>query len=186
MSRGLATVDRIIVLLVGLLALAGGAWFLALHYNCPPAQEWNQKIDSAAIGRVPENNWYLYLLIGIVVLSAIIGLWLIIANIRPRGFSRVKSSASTSEGTIGLNISKIAEAISRTVEHKISRVESVNEKVAFDRNRPTVRWTINAQPGIRIDELAAVLEQSEQDFREAIRDIDVDTTYRLHVQPVER
>lgn len=186
MSRGLAAVDRFVVFLIGALGIAAGAWFLALHFGCPPAQDLNKRIDASAIGRVPENNWYLYLLMGILIISALIGLWLIIANARPRGFSRVKSSASDREGTIGLNVSKIAEAVSRTVEQRVSRVESVNEKVAFDRNRPTVRWTINAHPSVRLEELKTVLEESEKDFRAAIRDIDVDTTYRLHVRPVER
>lgn len=186
MNRGLATVDRIIVFLVGLIALAGGLWFAALRFDCPPAKDLARRVDTQRIAEVPQQGWYLYLLIGILVVSVILGLWIIIANIRPHGFNRVRSSASAPEGTIGLTMAKIADGVGESIEHQVPRVESVRQKVSVDRNRPTVRWTINAHPGIRLEQLRAVLEQSERDFREAIRDVDVDTTYRLHVQPADR
>ncbi|MCF4005885.1 alkaline shock response membrane anchor protein AmaP [Corynebacterium uropygiale] len=186
MNRGLAAADRIIVFLVGLLILAGGVWVTALRFNCPPAQELGKRVDTKLIAGIPGESWYLYLLIGILVVSIIIGLWLIIANIRPHGFNRVRSSASAPEGTIGLTMGKIADAVGESIERQVPRVESVSQKVSVDRNRPTVRWTITAHPGVRLEQLRSVLEQSERDFREAIRDVDVDTTYRLHVQPADR
>ena len=114
-----------------------------------------------------------------------LGLWLIAANLRRRGFNRVRSSATDKTGSVDLAVARLAGAVDDSIE-QFPGVTDVSHRVAMDRSRPTVTWTVTADPNVDVSRLRAELENSETDFRSAVRDMDLDTVYRLHVNAVKQ
>ena len=87
MTRTLAFFDRLIIFLLGLLLLLGGLIPAALYWNIPYVSDFVRDINRSMIADVPGMNWYTGALIAVMVASIILGLWMILSNIRSRGFN---------------------------------------------------------------------------------------------------
>ncbi|MCZ9309437.1 alkaline shock response membrane anchor protein AmaP [Corynebacterium uberis] len=184
MSRGLAGLDRTVIFLLSLIAIAAGLWGIGVWANIDVANQIGQHIDAGQIKTFQDTVWYEVTLWAVLILGVILGIWWILANLNPRGFNRVRSSASNHSGAIDLALQRIASAVDEHLE-ELPRVNRVNHKVAMDRSRPTIAWTVNAEATADLGQLRQAIEQSERDFRTAVRDVDVDTVYKLHLSPVE-
>jgi len=56
--------------------------------------------------------------------------------------------------------------------------------VAYDRARPTLQYTVTANPDTPVERLTAAVETNERDFRAAFPDADLDTIYKLQFSKV--
>ncbi|GAB3691823.1 hypothetical protein [Corynebacterium nasicanis] len=182
MNRRINYFDRIVVLLVGLLILAGGAWAVGLYLDVPLAQRLTDIINFPAWRAAPDQPWFDWALAGLMVVSALLGGWLIALNVRRYRLSRITSPTSDASGTITLNLATLAGAVAKELEEH-PRVDSVLHSVTEYWNRPTMTITVRARPGADILALRETLEAAERDVRAAIPGIDVDTVYRLHLLP---
>ena len=54
----------------------------------------------------------------------------------------------------------------------------------MDRRRPTMEWTIDAEAGVPLLELAGDIDQAEEDLRVAIPGVEVDSRFRVRLAPV--
>jgi len=181
-NRRINYFNRLVVLASGLLILAGGAWAVGLYLDLPPAQRLTDFIDFPAWRAAPGQPWFDWLLAGVLLVSAVLGGWLIALNLRRYRVSRVTSPASGTAGTIELNLATLAGAIARELEEH-PRVDSVLHSVTRYWDRPTMTITVRARPGADIPALRDTLEQVEQEFRAATPGITVTTEYRLHLLP---
>lgn len=185
MNRRINYFDRIVVLVVGLLILAGGMWAVGLYFDLPLSQRLTDFIDFPAWRAAPDQSWFDWALAGIMLVSAVLGGWLIALNVRRYRLSRVVSPASDDSGTIALNLATLAGAIAKELgEHP--RVDSVLHSVVTHWDRPTMTITVRARPGADVLALRETLEASEHEFRAATPGIEVDTVYKLHLLPPER
>lgn len=183
MTTRLAVFDRIVVFTLGLLILLGGVWAVGLYFDVPPAQRMADLIHFPAWLSAPTAYWYDLAIAAVMVFSLVIGGWLIALNLRRRRFNRMRSPATDATGSIDIDILPLSTALARDIG-ELPRVETVRPTVGMNRNRPTVTFIIRARAGVDMPALRGVLEQAETDFREAVRDIDVDTTYLIHLLPV--
>ncbi|RSZ64308.1 hypothetical protein EAH68_04715 [Corynebacterium hylobatis] len=184
MNARIVLLDRIIVLLVGLSVLAGGAWAVGLFLDIPLAQGLADRIDSPAWLTAPSTGWFDPVLIVVGLLSAVLGGWLIALNLRRYRIGRVVSPASDALGSIEIDLATLATAVARQLEEH-PRVESVQATVTDSWDRPTLTLTLRAHADTDVPALRAALNQTERDVRAAVPGIDVDTVYRLHLYPVE-
>lgn len=184
MSKLTAFIDRFIFFLLAITLILFGLWPVLAHFDVEFAKELALWRDPDAWRTLPDQNWYEYLLWGILAGTIIIGLWLIIINLRRRTFSQVGSSASDENGDISIHISHIAQAVAAQLETD-SDVTSAKQKVSIDRKRPTIEFTINARPEADLNKLNDMIETSEADLRDAIEDVDIDTVYLLHMEKVK-
>lgn len=185
MNKGLAAFNRIVAFLGFLLFAAVGALLIALHFNNPYAQYATEFADQEAwrtLSDAPAYPWILGL-IGIVAI--ILGLWLILSNFTRKTVNRVPSSASNKDGNITLALGRVADAIAETFED-IPFVENAGASVKEFRDRPIMDFTITADPRVNSVQIRERIEQANLDLREAIRDVDVDSRFRLHMEPVQR
>ena len=51
--------------------------------------------------------------------------------------------------------------------------------------RPTVTFTINANPNVELDTIISFAEQMDTDFRDAVDTMDIDTVFKLHLDKVK-
>ncbi|QGU03726.1 Asp23/Gls24 family envelope stress response protein [Corynebacterium comes] len=185
MNNRIALFDRTVVLITGLLALAGGAWVIGLFLNVPFAQNLADLIDFPAWRAAPEQVWFDLALVGILLVSAVIGGFLIALNLRRYRINRVVSPTSDDRGTIELDLATLADAIAREVE-ELPRVDAVHANVADSWDRPTMTLTVRARADADVPALRSALSRTERQFRAATPGIDVDTIFKLHLFPVER
>lgn len=184
MSKLTAFIDRFIFFLISIGLIVFGLWPVLVHFDVQFAKDLALWRDPEAWKTLPEQDWYEYLLWGVLAGSIIIGLWLIIINLRRRTFPRLGSSASDEDGEITLHIGHIAKAMTAQLETD-SDISSAKHKVSIDRKRPTIEFTITARPEADLSKLNDMIETSEDDLRDAIDDVDIDTVYRLHMNKVE-
>lgn len=184
MSRSLAALDRIIIALVGLVLIAGGVWAIALYFDEAHAQWLADRVVEVPWSQATSARWYPWALGVAMVLAAAAGVALILANLSPRRFSRMRSETSSDTGTIELGVGPIAHAAAEFLERSPA-VEKVSPKVAMDRQRPTINFTIDALPTVDIEVLRAEIEDTEKTLRTALKDLDVDSTYRIHLAAVQ-
>lgn len=184
MTKTLAFFDRLLVFILGILLLCLGFIPLAYFWDIPYVSEWVQQFDPTLIGNLPYQSWYNPALItgGIVLL--LLGLWATVANIRSRGFStRAITAADAEHGTTAINVKRVAEAACHHLATN-PMINSADAKVAMVETRPTVEFVAVANPAFSLDEVAAVIEATDQDFRMANHTMNVDTLWKLHYDQV--
>lgn len=184
MNTRIALFDRIIVLLVGLLVLAGGSWAVGLFLDVPLAQDIADLIDSSAWLAAPAAGWFDPVLVVVGLLSAVLGGWLIALNLRRYRISRVTSPASDALGSIEIDLATLAAAVARQLEEHPG-VESAQATVTDSWDQPTLTLTLRAHADTDVPALLRTLDQTEHEFRAAVPGIDVDTVYRIHLYAVE-
>lgn len=184
MKKRTATLDRVMVFLLGLLLLLGGIWTIGLYLDVPAAQRLADFIDFPAWRTAQQERWFDALLAGILAVSALIGVWLISVNLRRYRIGRMSSPASGPDGYIDINLAMLAEGVAAEIGRH-PRVDTVQHQVREMWGRPTMTWTVRAWPGVDVPALRRVLEDAERDVRAAVPGIDVDTVYRIHLYPVE-
>lgn len=184
MSHGLAAFDRIILFLLGASALVLGAVALAVRFEVPQAQELAGQIDVARAGELTNYSWWNVALGITAVVGIALGCSWLVANLRRRGFNKVRSSASDTTGTVDIALTRVSAAIDRDLE-RFDDVNRVTHRVAMDRSRPTITWTVNAEPTVDLAALRSAIERTDEDFRAAVEDMDVDTLFKVHLQPVK-
>lgn len=183
MNPHIALLDRAIVFILGLTLIGGGLWSVGLFFDIPLAQQLADQIYFPAWLAAADQRWFDVVLIAILVVSALLSFWLIAINLKRHRINRVTSPASGITGTIEMNLSTLAAAISTGLETHPG-ISSVKYQVARSWGRPTWTLTIHATAGVDLVWLRAVLEQAEYDLRAATPGIDLDSIYRVHLDTV--
>lgn len=184
MTRRLAFFDRLIIFLLGLVLLAGGLVPAALYWDIPYVSEFARGINRSLITDVPGMNWYTAALIGTMLGAFILGLWLILPNIRNRGFSnRFIGTAQPDLGDTRINVARLAQAACNHAEGS-EIVKQAKQTVAYVGDRPTATFTITANPDFDLETVVAFVEAIDADFRDAVDTMDMDTVFKLHLDKV--
>lgn len=184
MSRRMSAIDRLVVLVVGLLVLAGGVYALLWAFEVPLANQLGEYYDGAALESFFTSQWYALALFGLALVSAAIGVSLLIANFRRHSFRSVSSSAGADVGHISVSTTRLAATIGEQLQRNPD-VTSVRTTQRTDRGRPTITWAVNAHPDVRMPQLLEEIEQAESDLRLALPGVDVDSRYLIQLRPVE-
>ena len=183
MSKKIAALDRLLFGLIGLAFIAVGVWPILVHFRIQPALYLASWIDHEAWRALPNAGWWPFALAVATVLFSLCALWIIISNIRHHRFSTIASATSDHEGAISTSMSAIAGAVAETIA-QLPGVDKVHQLAAYDRGRPTLQYTIIANPDTSLSIIEGAIEENERDFREAFGDADLDTVYKIHFSKV--
>lgn len=184
MTRSLAFIDRLIIFLLGLLLLLGGLIPAALYWDIPYVSDVVREFNRSMIADVPGMNWYTGALIATLILSIILGLWMILPNIRSRGFSnRTLVPEQPELGETRVNVARIAQAACTHAE-STDLITKATQNVAFVGDRPTATFTITANPQFDFETIVSYVEQIDADFRDAVDTMDIDTVFKLQLDKV--
>lgn len=184
MSRRLSFLDRVISLLLGLVLTVIAVWAVAHASGNELAVAWAARIDHDAIDDALASRYFPLGLIAATVVAAVAGGWLIVANLRRRTINRMASPLSGDGGEIQVSTARVAAAVGEGLK-SFEGVADVRHSVAWDRGNPTATWSISAQPGVDMRALVAEIEQTDVDVHEALAGIELATSYKLHLRPVE-
>ncbi|MCT1449545.1 hypothetical protein [Corynebacterium sp. p3-SID1194] len=184
MTRTLAFFDRLIIFLLGLLLLAGGLIPAALYWDIPYVSEFVRGINRSLLTDVPGMNWYTVALVGTMIGAIILGLWMIMPNIRNRGFSnRFIGTAALDLGDTRVNVARVAQAACNHAERS-EIVKQAKQSVAYVGDRPTATFTVTANPDYDLETVVSFVEAIDADFRDAVDTMDIDTVFKLHLDKV--
>ena len=184
MTRTLAFFDRLIIFLLGLLLLLGGLIPAALYWNIPYVSDFVRDINRSMIADVPGMNWYTGALIAVMAASIILGLWMILSNIRSRGFNnRAIAPANPALGETRVNVARLAQAACNYAE-STEPITKATQNVSYVGQRPTATFTITANPEFDFETIVAHVEQLDEDFRDAVDTMDIDTVFKLRLDKV--
>lgn len=184
MTKTLSFFDRLIVFLLGLLLIAAGLIPVAEYWDIPYLVDAAEYIDRSRLVDLTYQDFYVTALIVGAIVSAILGLWILLANIRSRAFSnRGILPADPEHGETIINVQRVAEAACTTLEHS-SEVRRASSKVAMVGQRPTATFTVFANPDYPLEDAIRVLEAADQDFRMANHTMEIDTVWKLQLDRV--
>lgn len=184
MTRTLAFFDRLIIFLLGVLLLLGGLIPAALYWDIPYVSEYVRGVNRSLLTDAPGMNWYTAALVGTMIGSIILGLWMIMPNIRNRAFNnRFIAPAVPDLGETRINVARVAQAACNHAEQS-EIVSSAKQSVAFVGDRPTATFTVTASPNYDLETVVAFVEQIDADFRDAVDTMDIDTVFKLHLDKV--
>lgn len=183
MTRKLSFFDRLAVFLAGLILVFIGLIPVGLYFDIPVVSEWMRSLDRAGVATVQDWSWYPWALGGIAALLIILGLPMIVANLRGRGFSR-STFEDPEIGKTTVHLGRMASAIGDYLKQS-EPVTGVDSSVAMVKKRATISFTVHADPHADLRTLVHLIESIEEDFRDAIEDLDMDTVYKIHLDKVE-
>ncbi|WKD59853.1 hypothetical protein [Corynebacterium caspium] len=180
MTKRLAIIDRTLVAIIGIIALLMGVWTLLLYFGQPHAVESSRYLDGRQIPLFMETTWYSVVLWVVVLVGIIGGFLLVLANINQRHFNKQRSELSNAEGAIDIAVAKFAAACAEQLADE-PEITSARSKVAWDRDRRIVQWTITAEPNADLTVLQALTAAAAADFQDVIAEMDIDTRFLIHL-----
>ncbi|SER68820.1 hypothetical protein [Corynebacterium cystitidis] len=184
MTTRLAVIDRITVFITGVLVLLLGLVPAGLYFNIPVVTDTLREIDRSKIGDIPLAGWYIWGLVALAIILVIIGGSMLVTNLRSRHFSKQEVTRPTDSGTTTVHVSKLAQTMGAYLA-QYEAIDKVGTNVAMVGDRPTITFILTADPSAELGPLVALVESVEQDFRDAVDDMDMDTVYRLQLSRVE-
>ncbi|WIM68074.1 hypothetical protein QP027_01365 [Corynebacterium breve] len=184
MTPVLSFFDRFAVFICGLLLVVAGLYPLALYFDIPRVSSVVRAWDRSVVADLPQWSWYPWVLGLLCVIFAAVGISMIVANLRKRSFTRRELNDDHQSGNTTVHIGQLAGAMG-TILQQTEAVTSVQAAVAMIKDRPTITFTVSADPHADLHDLVHVIEATEDNFRDAVEDLDLDTVYKLHLNRVE-
>ena len=184
MTKTLGFFDRLITFLLGLLLICVGLVPIAEYWDIPYLSDWVEDLNRPWLTEFAYEDWYINALIAASIVLGILGLWILLANLRSRAFSnRGIVPADPEHGETIINVQRVAEAACSSLEHA-SEVRRASSKVAMVGQRPTATFTVFANPDYPFEDAVRVVEAADQDFRMASHTMEIDTVWKLQLDRV--
>lgn len=183
MSKALRGLDRTIFILLALVLIVLGVWPVLMYFNVEFANYLATWVQHDVWAGIPERSWYLYVLIAVGVIALFLGIWLTIANVRTQRFNAVESAVSDDQGSVTTLFNSAGQGIADALE-KQPGIQSAKSRVTVIEKQRTLTFTVLARATTELAQVRRMVEETEQDFRAAFPDADVQTVYNLHFDKV--
>ena len=184
MTKTLSFFNRLAVFLLGLLLILAGLFPIAEYWQIPYLVEAADFVERTRLLDLGYQDHYITALIIGAIVAAILGLWILLANIRSRAFSnRGILPADPEHGETIINVQRVSEAACTSLEHA-NEIRRASCKVAMVGKRPTATFTVFANPEYPFDDAVRVIEAADQDFRMANHTMEIDTVWKLHLDRI--
>ncbi|MDJ0392234.1 hypothetical protein QMK17_02670 [Rhodococcus sp. G-MC3] len=184
MKRATAVVDRLLVLLLGIVLLGGGAFALAWHFDVPIAKDTLSRFDRAVFAGLPAQSWWEPALAGTAVAATLAAIALLIGNLSPRHTGTVQ--ISTGEVlAVRVDLGALARGVAADLA-TFPGVESSRGRAIDDRGTATLAVTVSTSPHIDIDTFTRVVETAAGFVAEALEGAPVAVRVQVHASAHKR
>lgn len=184
MTKTLSFFNRLAVFLLGLLLILAGLFPIAEYWQIPYLVDAADFLDRTRLIDLAYQDYYITALIIGAIVAAILGLWILLANIRSRAFSnRGILPADPEHGETVINVQRVSEAACSSLEHA-NEIRRASSKVAMVGQRPTATFTVFANPEYPLEDAIRVIEAADQDFRMANHTMEIDTVWKLQLDRI--
>lgn len=176
MKRSTATVDRLVTLLLSAALLIAGllaiGWWANVHF----AERVFAHTEPRWYNDAPKETWWDWALLGASILLLLLGLWLLIANLRPNRVGSVHLHGSDSLGTLDVSPSQVGNAVASSLEDR-PEVHSASSTAVVDRGQRTLRVTMTAEPTVPLNRLRTLAAESRDDIDRALEGSNIATQF---------
>lgn len=179
MTKTLSFFNRLVTFLLGLLGVIVALFPIAEYWEIPYLSDFLRDIDRSRVTYLAYEDWYTKALIAAAIVLAVLGLWILLANLRSRAFSNGNIvPADAAHGDTVINVQRVAEAACNTIQ-RLDEVQRADSRVAMVGQRPTVTFTVTANPNYPLESAIRAIEAADDDFRLASHTMDIDTVWKL-------
>ena len=167
MSAALRSLDRLLVLLIGLVLLVGGLGLLALRLDVLGDQPSILVVDRAL--QLLDEPWAYPAMAAISVVAALLGLAWLWAHVPARSASRVRLAGSDTSGRLDVDLQALADAVGERVEIG-TNLAAVSATARSDGYFSLVEVQGRLRPGTEPASLVAAARQISEDLAAAFPD----------------
>lgn len=179
-----AVLDRMLVVLLGIVLLGGGAFALAWHFDVPIATETLSRFDRAIFAGLPDQSWWEPALAGTAVAATLVAIALLIGNLSPRRTGTVQISSEDSLA-VRVDLGALARGVAADLA-SFPGVESSRGRAIDDRGTATLAVTVSTSPHIDIDAFTRAVEITAGFVDEALEGAPVAVRVQVHASAHKR
>lgn len=183
MSRGVAAVDRLLALLLGLLLVAGGLGAAAWQRDLVPGAT-----DRTRLGPVrtaAEQPWFPWAVgVGGVVVVLLV-LWWVLAHLRRHRVKAVRLAGSDGTGVMRLHVGPVVEAAGHQLQQRLG-VTSVRTSVTRERGAPVAELVVTTEHGADLGRVTTDVRHTCRELATALDGEPVTVRVLLHAKPAPR
>lgn len=171
MSRRLAALDRILVLLLAVVLLAAGLLALEWRFRLVSG-DYPEEIDVPGLGGVAEAPWWPWALAGGGVLLGLLGLVWLLSHLGRRSVPEVGLPQSRADGRLRVDLASLGDAVAGQLA-AAAPLDHVRSRPVGTQDHPVLQVRADLAPGARGTDIRAAAEQCAADLRRALPDTDV-------------
>lgn len=177
MTRTLAALDRLVVLLVGAGAMVVGA--AAVIWQLDLWSRLRGTVTAPWLIRATQESWWPWAVGAAGVVLVILALRWLLAHLPGRKLSDVRLRGSDKTGRLTTDLSALAAAAADSVLDTPG-IRSASGKAVDDRGRRTLQLTVTIDPTADLTVVTAATDQACRDLGAALGDPDTATRVHLH------
>lgn len=131
MNRAPARLDRTVSLLLGLVLIVGGA--ILIDHRTHWLRDWPERADLASVRRVLDESWLPWVAGAAGLVLILLGLWLLLAQLRRATVSRIRLRDSDSSGSLAVDSGSLSTVVAGSLEQS-GGIQSSRASIVDDRS----------------------------------------------------
>lgn len=185
MTHRTAAVNRLIVLVVGLILFGVGAYAVAWDLGVPIVREWVSHYDRARVTSLPEENWWGWALAAAVVGGVLFGTVLLALDLTRRRPAPVAVPDRDSGTFVTVDLGSLANGVSSELE-RYPGVRQTRARAVNERGLPTLSVVVTADPTIDLADFTRTSERIAAWVAATVGDNEVATQVLLHLDRADQ
>lgn len=158
MKRGPAALNRLLVLLIGLVLAGLGAAALAWDRGVPAVRDAVGRLDRDRIGAVPDESWWHWALGATIGMCLVLGLVVLVVDLSRRRAAPTGMLESATDTPVSIDLGPIATGVAAELGRRPG-VRRARGRALSDRGLATIQITVEADPRTDISDLADAAER---------------------------
>lgn len=158
MKRGPAALNRLLVLLIGLVLAGVGATALAWDRGVPTVRDAVGRLDRDRIGAVPDEPWWHWALGATFGICLVLGLVVLVVDLSRRRAAPTGMLESATDTPVSIDLGPIATGVAAELDRQPG-VRRARGRALSDRGLATIQITVEADPRTDISGLADAAER---------------------------
>lgn len=184
MTHRSAAINRMIVLLAGLVLLGCGAYAVAWDMDVPLVREWVSRYDRERVIAIPDQSWWTSALGATLIFGLLFGAGLLVVNLTRRRTSAVRIFDRHSATTITIDLGQLAHGVAGELDD-ISGVRHTRARAVVERGLPTLSIVVTADPTIDIADFSRRADDIASTVADTLDGERVATQILLHLDRAE-
>ncbi|MGB3675784.1 MAG: hypothetical protein WA988_15220 [Candidatus Nanopelagicales bacterium] len=182
MRRSTSNVDRLVTAAIAIVLLGAGIFTIAWRLDVALANKAIAHASPRWYALAPQQNWWDWTIGAIAIGAFVLGMWLLLANLRRNRLNAVELDGTGANGTLTVNVGQVGKAIAVMLERHPT-VQSALSKTVVDGGQSILQITVVTEPPVSLAHLRRFVVETETDLHTALGDIDVALQFFVHYPP---
>lgn len=158
MKRGAAALNRLLVLVVGLLLAGVGGAALAWDRNVETVREAAARIDRDRVAAVPDQSWWQGALVTTIAVAFTLGILVLAVDLARRRAAPSMMLETATDTAVAVDLGPVASGVAAELR-RFPGVRRTRGRAVSDRGLATVQVVVDADPQCDIDALVRDAER---------------------------